>query len=503
MGRPRPPAVAITERFGGQSNNFQRNADAIEGSQAHPPLRVVPWTQACQAIFQWTAGFVEPVQREQSRVTDFPPLAQHTTQDERAPVQNGRGQYVPSDAKWRPSEAAQPFSPRNDPMTSYRQLAQLSTLCVILGACASESSDPGDDSHRSGGGGGGGVTGTGGVAATGGIGGSGGQTTGGQTGTGGEVGSGGNVGSGGDVGSGGLTGTGGDVGSGGQTGTGGDVGTGGADSGSGGSVGTGGGGGLPLNNPPVPSAGCGHAPTMTTGSKMITSSGDSRHYNITIPDNYDMNKAYRVIYASHGLGGDGHDITNENYYGLKLVADAANDPAIFIAPSGLGGAWGEKDHPLFDDILALVKESLCVDTSRVFVTGFSFGGMYSYSLSLNHQNDIRAAMGLGPANYNIWLPEKTGEPIAWMQTAGMSDGTTPWVQGDSTTRGAKYIAIEHAINNGCEVPDDIPTWQSGGTLCYDFEGCDPGYPVVACTFDGGHSLPQNISNLVWSFLTQF
>jgi len=242
---------------------------------------------------------------------------------------------------------------------------------------------------------------------------------------------------------------------------------------------------------------------MTTGSKMINSSGDSRHYNITIPANYDMNKAYRVIYASHGLGGNGNDITNEKYYGLENVANAANDPAIFIAPSGLGGAWGEKDHPLFDDILALVKQSLCVDTSRVFVTGFSFGGMYSYSLSLNHQEDIRAAIGMGPANYNIWLPPKTGEPIAWMQTTGMSDGTTPWVQGNSTTRGAKFIAIEHATNSGCTLPADVPTWKSGGTFCYDFEGCDAGYPVKACTFDGGHGLPRNVSNLVWDFIAEF
>ncbi|WP_437932472.1 hypothetical protein WMF37_25495 [Sorangium sp. So ce291] len=242
---------------------------------------------------------------------------------------------------------------------------------------------------------------------------------------------------------------------------------------------------------------------MTDGSKMIVSSGDQRHYNITIPTNYDMNKAYRVIYASHGLGGNGNDITRENYYGLKRVADAANDPAIFLAPSGLGGAWGEKDHPLFDDILALVKQNLCIDTSRVFVLGFSFGGMYSYSLSLNHQKDIRAAIGMGPANYNIWLPPKTHEPIAWMQTTGMSDRTTPWVNGSSTTQGAKYIAIEHATDNGCMVPADIPTWKSGDTLCYDFLGCRSGYPVKACTFNGGHGLPPGASDLMWAFITQF
>jgi poly(3-hydroxybutyrate) depolymerase len=239
---------------------------------------------------------------------------------------------------------------------------------------------------------------------------------------------------------------------------------------------------------------------MTTGSKMITSSGEQRHYNITIPASYDMNKPYRFIYASHGLGGNGDDITREKYYGIENIAEAASS-TIFVAPSGLGGSWGQKDHPLFDDILALAKASLCIDTTRVFKTGFSFGGMYSYSLSLNHQKDIRAAAGLGPANYNIWLPTNTKEPIGWMQTTGMSDETTPWDGGNN--RGAKYIAIQRATDNGCSVPAEIPTWKSGGTLCYDFVGCKAGYPVKACTFNGGHQLPGGLSQLVWTFFSQF
>jgi poly(3-hydroxybutyrate) depolymerase len=240
---------------------------------------------------------------------------------------------------------------------------------------------------------------------------------------------------------------------------------------------------------------------VTEGSKMIMSSGDQRHYNISLPAEYDMNKPYRFLYASHGLGGDGDDITREKYYGIENIAEAASS-TIFVAPSGLGGAWGQKDHPLFDDILALVKKGLCIDTSRVFVTGFSFGGMYSYSLSLNHKKVIRAAIGMGPANYNIWLPPKAAnEQIAWMQTTGMNDGTTPWDGGNN--RGAKYIAIEHATANGCMVPAEIPTWKSGNPVCYDFAGCQPGFPVKACTFNGGHGLIPMASTRVWEFITQF
>jgi hypothetical protein len=96
-----------------------------------------------------------------------------------------------------------------------------------------------------------------------------------------------------------------------------------------------------------------------------------------------------------------------------------------------------------------------------------------------------------------------------MSTTGMSDGTCPWVQGSSTTNGAKFAAIEHATDNGCMVPTDIPTWKQGDHVCYDFVGCKAGYPTKACTFDGGHTDNDNeggknwISEESWKFFKQF
>ena len=100
-------------------------------------------------------------------------------------------------------------------------------------------------------------------------------------------------------------------------------------------------------------------------------------------------------------------------------------------------------------ILQKVTSSLCIDESRVFATGFSFGAMITYSLSTNHQQQIRAAVGISPANYNIWLPNPLPrDPIAWMSTTGMSDGTTPWDGGNG--RGAKYAAQQRAQDNGLD-----------------------------------------------------
>ena len=92
-----------------------------------------------------------------------------------------------------------------------------------------------------------------------------------------------------------------------------------------------------MKNPPVPSAGCGKPAGVTTSTayRTIMSSGDQRQYMITLPANYDMNKPHRIIYASHGQGGEGSDITREKYYGIQNIPAAA-ESVIFVSASGLG-----------------------------------------------------------------------------------------------------------------------------------------------------------------------
>lgn len=265
-------------------------------------------------------------------------------------------------------------------------------------------------------------------------------------------------------------------------------------------------GAIPMGNPAVPSAGCGKATTLTTQEYTISSSGQNRVYYVDMPSNYDMNKPYRLFYTSHWIGSRWQDVEGQDFYFLKPQLEADGEQAIFVAPSSDGATWQEKDHALFDDIMALMDESVCFDKTRVFATGFSFGGMITYSLSTNHQADIRAAVGIAPANYNIWLPQKTHQPIAWMHTTGMTDGTCPWVNNEEQERGAKFIALEKARDNGCTIPDSIPT-SSGAYSCYDFQDCDPEHPTRVCTFGGGHTNIDGNPNWIpiesWKFFKQF
>lgn len=417
-----------------------------------------------------------------------------------------------------------------------RRLVSLSALMVASVAC-SEEAPP--------------VTGASGSNAAGGSqagatsGGAGGAT---MTGTSGSVGTSGSTSSDAGTSTGGQSGTGGSnvtqagaagasagAATGGAAGAGGAVGAAGAAGG-----GTGTPGNYPLKNTPVKSAGCGTqgmqtliadgtavANGLATSKRLkITSSGDSREYIIDIPADYDATKPYRLFYTSHWIGSTDTAVAtgsvsnggaqNWGFYGLHREAMAAKEPAIFVAPQSQGSTWQQKDHMLFDDILAKVSSSLCIDTSRVFATGFSFGGMITYSLSTNHQKVIRAAVGIAPANYNIYLPNPIPrDPIAWMSTTGMGDGTCPYDGGNG--RGAKAIAEGRAMDNGCTAAM-IPTWTSSSPtrhVCYDFTGCKSNYPLKVCTFNGGHqAAPQDsaggdngqtswIPSESWKFFTQF
>jgi len=277
-------------------------------------------------------------------------------------------------------------------------------------------------------------------------------------------------------------------------------------------------------------------PTSTRLS--ISSGGSNREYIIDIPADYDSTHPYRLIFSWHQAygsaegnangqypanNGPNFDAENYAYFGLHREATAANEPAIFVAPQGIGNfPWDfTRDSVLFDDLLALLDDNLCIDDNRVFTTGFSFGAMMSHALSITRQTKLRGAVTMAAANYNLpGQPENShAGSVAYFGITGMSDGTCPWVNSDEQKTGGKYCVLTHAEDNGCTTPGNIQTAMVGGQehVCYDFEGCEAGYPVKVCTFDGGHT-PSSVSDgmsggddglkafvppLAWQFIAQF
>jgi len=236
-----------------------------------------------------------------------------------------------------------------------------------------------------------------------------------------------------------------------------------------------------LKNEPTPSAGYGkELGDFKSGTYTIESAGLTRQYTIDIPEDYDKNKTYRLIFAMHMMGGSMQTMIDQNYYGLKTYAERDGIPVIFVAPQGYTdrSPWrgrDDKDHIFFADMLDLFKDKLSIDTSRIFSCGFSFGAMFTYSLSLSFQKDLRAVACYAPANWNIYLPENKKEPLAFYSTTGTEDGLCKFVNSDELKQGGKYCVLTHLENNGLTQLPEVPVATTPTHVTTEFEGLPEEY----------------------------
>lgn len=264
-------------------------------------------------------------------------------------------------------------------------------------------------------------------------------------------------------------------------------------------------------NAPVPTRGCGKTwnRVVKSGNYDFAWSKGTRKIRIDIPENYDNNKPYRLVFGMHCMGGWAGGVQNEGYYGLKPLD--TEKTTIFVAPEGNGNQapWAQDDYTLFDELLSDLEENLCIDSSRVFSTGFSYGSMFTNGLSRNHQDVLRGVAVYETADVNIWLPEHSGKPIAWMGVLGLQDNLCTPAMG----RSARDTALKYASADGedatKERAEEYPGY--GEHVCYNYTSVDPRFPVRWCTQNGGHIWDHKdpgageswVPRATWDFITQF
>lgn len=262
-------------------------------------------------------------------------------------------------------------------------------------------------------------------------------------------------------------------------------------------------------------AGCGKAPALTSGTYTIQSGGKSRSYILKVPDNYDRNRPYRLVFGFHWLGGTSTDVATGRtvdtgtwaYYGLQRLA---NNSTVFVAPQGLNNGWansGGEDVTLVDNVINQVEGALCVDTTRLFAVGFSYGGAMSYSLACSRATVFRAVAvqsggqlsGCGGGT----------QPIAYLGVHGIRDSVL-------SISGGRTLRDRFVRNNGCTAQNPPEPAQGSRThRITSYSGCSAGHPVAWAAFDEGHiAAPQDgaagdsgprtwVPAEVWKFFTQF
>ncbi len=129
----------------------------------------------------------------------------------------------------------------------------------------------------------------------------------------------------------------------------------------------------------------------------IQTGGKWREAFIYVPDGMKENRP--LVIAAHGMGDNIDNIIASAQW--ELVADTAN--FVVVYHQGDGSQWdinGMTDINFMLDIIKKMSEDYKIDESRVYMTGFSMGGMLTYHI-INNVADKFAAFG-PISGYNLW-----------------------------------------------------------------------------------------------------
>ncbi|KFX97491.1 hypothetical protein O988_04838 [Pseudogymnoascus sp. VKM F-3808] len=219
------------------------------------------------------------------------------------------------------------------------------------------------------------------------------------------------------------------------------------------------------------SSGCGKSPGLNSGTFSITSSGQERQYTLSLPENYDPNSSYKLIFGLHWLDGTMQDVASGSYYGVMPLSD---NKVIFVAPQGLNNGWantGGQDIVLIDDILATLKEALCIEKTQIYSMGWSYGGSMSYALACSRPDVFRGVAVMSGANLSGCSPGT--EPVAYYAQHGGSDDVLAISMG-------RQIRDTFVKNNGCSSQNPPePNAGSGTHIKTEYSGCSDDHPIPA------------------------
>jgi poly(3-hydroxybutyrate) depolymerase len=257
----------------------------------------------------------------------------------------------------------------------------------------------------------------------------------------------------------------------------------------------------------APSTGCGTPQSLESGRASIDVDGKMREYILEVPDDYDENQPYRLIFNWHPWGGSAQQVESSGYYGL---VGASGGQAILVAPEGQdfqnnGLGWGNEggeDVAFYHAMVDRFGSELCIDENRIFATGFSFGAMFSFTLACTQDSMLRAiAPQAGNATTSGRCEDGT-RSVATMAFIGLDDTLL------DGHRSAVQIFVER---NGCST-QAVPMQASWcdelasnfePCNCVEYPDCNDGQPVVECEYQAGHQPAPSAGSTLWNFFSQF
>ena len=139
--------------------------------------------------------------------------------------------------------------------------------------------------------------------------------------------------------------------------------------------------------------------------KTITSEGQKREYLQYAPS--DLGSKRPLIISCHGM----NQSAQYQWDALKDAKTLADkEKFVIVLPEGINNGWdisGDRDINLIKDLIGQMKKDFDIDENRVYLSGFSMGGMLTYHAMNKIPNVIAAFAPI--SGYPMWGFTYTGK----------------------------------------------------------------------------------------------
>ncbi|MCF0222734.1 MAG: feruloyl esterase [Fibrobacter sp.] len=241
--------------------------------------------------------------------------------------------------------------------------------------------------------------------------------------------------------------------------------------------------------------------------------GKSRTFIMHVPSAYKGDKPVPLVIDYHPIGGSGQGQLSGTTYKAKTDPEGV----ISFYPDGTGGksmmgaGWNvgpccsnDDDVAFSYEMINYAKEKLCIDTKRIYGTGFSMGGGMSNHVACM-MNDVFAAVAPAAMDLNITNSAqcKKTRPISVIMFRGTNDNVCRYQGGDSGFNdGLNFLGAEKNFKFWADFNECTGSPSKNSNGCDEYSNCKDGTKVVLCTKQGGGH-EQGDGSVGWPFLKQF
>lgn len=202
-----------------------------------------------------------------------------------------------------------------------------------------------------------------------------------------------------------------------------------------------------------------------------------------------------VVFAFHGHGGSMHGAARSFPFheiwpeAITVYMQGLPTPGRLTDPEGKRAGWqpvagtlGDRDLKFFDAVLETLRTEYKVDEKRVFATGHSNGGGFTYVLWSARPHVFAAFAPCAAAALKVGLLK----PKPALHVAGENDGLVKFAWQRATLDAVRAL-------NGCAA--EGRPWGERGTLYPSASGT----PLVTLIHPGGHELPKGAAEQIARF----